>query len=94
MPSVCVAAIPPMLATIGIRTAAYTISLRTFSNMLIDAAAAIAVIRLIESHNNLFSIDFRGDAKISSSIWAKPLKSCSTSSAAISILQFDSYLIG
>ena len=68
MPSVCVAAIPPILATIGIRIAAYTISSSTFSNTLIDAAAAIAVIRFIESHNNLFSIDFLGDAKISSSI--------------------------
>ena len=54
--------------------------------MLMENAAIIAVKRLIDSQSNLFLIDFFGDAKISSSICANPMKSCSTSSAATSIM--------
>ena len=46
----------------------------------------MAVNRLIDSQISLFWIDFFGDAKTSSSICANPIKSCSTSSAAISII--------
>ena len=54
MPSVCVAAIPPILATIGMSTAAYTTFSKTSANRLIEAAAIIAVKRLIESQKILF----------------------------------------
>ena len=58
----------------------------TSSKKLIEAAARTAVSKLIESHKTLFFIDFLGEAKISSSIWANPMKSCSTSSTATSIM--------
>ena len=58
MPSVCVAAIPPILATIGMSTAAYTTFSKTSANRLIEAAAIIAVKRLIESKKFYFLLIF------------------------------------